>query len=350
MLTLLSNLYKLIWVLRKWLYDKGVFKIRRLPCPVICVGNITAGGTGKTPTVMHLARLFQTRNFRPVVLTRGYKRKSRKPVLPVSDGNAILTTPQESGDEPYLIAAGLKNIPVVVGADRYNSGMFAKDNFGADVFILDDGFQHLKLYRDINILLIDASNPAGNEYMLPAGILREPLAGISRADCIIISRADEGDKSKAEKLVRSFNKKAPVFYSSLKVSGIMDAYGKTHGTDYIKGKNLFLFSGIGNPGSFKRSVNENGGVIKGEIRFPDHYWYSTRDMERISGEAERLSAEAIITTEKDITRLTGSGLLNSEGLVKPLLTLKVELSIDKGFDEWVLRQGIRLKVEARSKK
>lgn len=345
MLTLLSYLYKLIWILRKWLYDKGVFKIRRLPCPVICVGNITAGGTGKTPTVMHLARLFQTRDFRPVVLTRGYKRKSRKPVLPVSDGNTILTTPQESGDEPYLIAAGLKNIPVVVGADRYSSGMFAKDHFGSDVFILDDGFQHLKLYRDINILLIDASNPTGNGYMLPAGILREPLAGISRADCIIISRADEGDKSKAEKLVRSFNKKTPVFYSSLKVSGIMDAHGKTYSPDYIIGKNLLLFSGIGNPGSFKRSVNENGGVIKGEIRFPDHYWYSKRDMERISGEAERLSADAIITTEKDLIRLTGAGLINGESLVKPLLTLKVEISIDKGFDEWVLRQVKRLKAE-----
>lgn len=325
------------------MYDNGVLKIRRLPCPVICVGNITAGGTGKTPTVMHLARLFQKRNFRPVVLTRGYKRKSKKPILPVSDGKAILTTPQESGDEPYLIASGLKNVPVVVGADRYITGMFSKEHFDADIFILDDGFQHLKLYRNINILLIDASNPAGNGSMLPAGILREPLAGISRADCIIISRADEGDKSKAEALVRSYNKKAPVYYSSLKVSGIMDSYRKTYSRDYINGKSLLLFSGIGNPGSFKRSVIENGGIIKREIRFPDHHWYNNKDMERISLEAERLSAEAIITTEKDMTRINGADLLNNEGLAKPLLTLKVEMCIDKGFDEWILRQVTRLK-------
>lgn len=331
------------------MYDKGLLKTMQLPYPVICVGNITAGGTGKTPTVMHLARLFQTRNFHPVVLTRGYKRKSKKPILPVSDGNAILTTPQESGDEPYLIAAGLKNIPVVVGTDRYNSGMFSIDHFGSDIFILDDGYQHLKLYRNINILLIDASNPAGNGCMLPAGILREPLTGISRADCIIISRADEGDKSKAEELVRSFNKKAPVYYSSLKVSGIMDAKGKTYSPDFIKGKNLFLFSGIGNPGSFKRSVIENGGIIKGEIRFPDHHWYNKKDMDQIVKDAERLSVDAIITTEKDMTRLTGAGLFNDEGLVKPLFTLKVEICIDKGFDEWVLRQVRCKKSDVRSK-
>lgn len=343
MLLLLSYLYNLIWIIRKGLYDKGLLKIKQLPCPVICVGNITAGGTGKTPTVMYLARLFQENGYRPAVLTRGYKRKSDKPVLTVSDGKNILCSPQEAGDEPYLMARGLKNIPVIAGADRYNSGRFAIDIIGADVFILDDGYQHLKLSRNINILLLDASNPIGNGHMLPAGILREPLTGISRADCIIISRADEGDKAKAEKLVRLYNRHSPVFHSTLKVSGVMDAgakdvNGETFSNEYIKGKNLMLFSGIGNPGSFKRSIEKTGGNIKGEIKFPDHHWYSRKDMERISSEAKRVSADAIITTEKDMIRIKGTDMLTGDIFNKPILTLKVEIEIDNAFNEWILKR------------
>ncbi|MDD5435360.1 MAG: tetraacyldisaccharide 4'-kinase [Nitrospira sp.] len=338
MLTFLSYLYKLIWIIRKWMYDKGIFKIKQLPSPVICVGNITAGGTGKTPTVMYIAKLLQEKRYRPVVLTRGYKRRSNAPVLPVSDGHKILTTPGESGDEPYLMALGLKNIPVIVGADRYRSGRFAIEKFGNNLFILDDGFQHLKLYRDINILLIDASNPFGNGAMLPAGILREPLTGISRADCIIISRANEGDKAKVEDAIRSYNKQSPVFHSTLMITGISDSSGETYSPDYIKGKRALIFSGIGNPDSFKRSVDEMGGIIKNEIRFNDHHWYDIKDMEQISAQARDISADVIITTEKDMVRITDSGLLKGDFFNKHLLTLKVEIKINKKFDEWILKR------------
>ena len=338
MLTLLSYLYRIIWTIRKGLYDKGLLRVKQLPCPVICVGNITTGGTGKTPAVIYISKLLHGKRYRPAVLTRGYKRRSKDPVLLISDGNAILTTPQESGDEPYLMAMRLKGIPVVVGADRFNSGRFAIDNFGNNLFILDDGFQHLKLYRDINILLVDASNPVGNASMLPAGILREPMTGISRADCIIISRANEGDKSKTEGLVRSYNKKSPVFYSTLSVSGLSDASGKTYRSDYFKGKSVLIFSGIGNPDSFKRSVQKIGGIIKGAIKFNDHHWYNNKDMERISEEAASFSADAIITTEKDMIRITGSGLLKEAFFNKPLLALKVEIKVEKGFDEWILKK------------
>lgn len=338
LLTLLSYIYWLIWIIRKRLYEGGILKTRRLPCPVICIGNITTGGTGKTPAVITLTRLLQNKIPRTAVLTRGYKRRSSQPVMVVSNVNKVVSTPCEAGDEPYLIASTVKGIPVIAGADRYRTGNYAIDHFNTSLFILDDGYQHLGLHRDIDILLIDATNPIGNGRLLPKGILREPLQGISRADCIIISRANEGDKGHIEGLVRSYNKDSPVFYASYKAANITDIKGNTLGLDYITGENILLFSGIGNPGSFRKTAEEIGGKVKGEIIFPDHHWYTVKDMDRIWGEARSLSADAIMTTEKDAVRLIDAPFLSEIQSKIKILVLQVKMDIDKGFADWIFER------------
>src|SRR3972149_5327478 len=330
MMTLFSQLYRMARFIRAKLYETGILRTKRLPCPVICVGNITTGGTGKTPTVIALARLLkggQISNPPPqrlAILSRGYKRKSTEPILAVNDGNKILSAPQDAGDEPYLIASALKGIPVIVGKDRYCSGQYAIERFGANLFILDDGYQHIRLHRDLNILLIDATNPSGNGHLLPKGVLREPLSAIGRADCMIISRANEGDAAGVERLIRSYNRESPVYFSYYRRVDIADLRGHTLGLPYIKGTSLLLFSGIANPHSFRNSIANLGGVIKGELIFPDHDWYADKDIEKIRNEATRLSANNETNAEKDVVRFVDkqAHIYNEDNL--NILALQVE--------------------------
>ena len=369
MLTLLSHIYRLILCIRQWLYKSGLLKTRTLPYPVICVGNLTTGGTGKTPAVIAITKIlkmtkipffppfskgekrfpplekggeggfepaFSSKNKHHVaILSRGYKRKSKASILVVSDGKSLLATPEESGDEPYLIASTLKNIPVVVGGDRYKSGIYSATHTGANIFILDDGYQHIQLHRDINILLIDASNPYGNGQLLPKGILREPLNGISRADCVIVTRANEGGKANIEALVRKHNPDAPVFYASYQADDITDTDGSSHGINTINGKKVFIFSGIANPQSFRKSVEYIGGTVVGELSYPDHYWYKNDDLRKVLEDASAVSADRVITTAKDAVRLHGLDLYDKTGAGTKLLILHVEMIIEIGFAEWI---------------
>lgn len=374
MITLLSHIYSLIWDIRKWFYQSGILKTRTLPYPVICVGNLTTGGTGKTPAVIAITKILNKMEMlhqnkhvchpelvswsqvmqgqeipkdvrddgnSVAILSRGYKRKSKAPVLVVSDGKSILATPEESGDEPYLIASTLKNIPVVVGANRYKSGIYSAAHTGANIFILDDGYQHIQLHRDIDILLIDASNPYGNGHLLPKGILREPLNGISRADCVIVTRANEGGTGNIEALVRKHNHDAPVFYASYKATDITDPDGYSYGVNTINGKNIFIFSGIANPQSFRKSIENIAGKVVGEISYPDHYWYKNDDLRKIMKEASDVSAEAVITTAKDAVRLHGLDLYDKTGVEMKLLILNVEMIIDNGFTGWIQKRILR---------
>ncbi len=361
-----------------------MLETRRLPSPVICVGNLTTGGTGKTPAVIAITKILnemdmphrmknvchpelvsgsqtkRSRNkfgmtggndrdavfsdehkYHVAILSRGYKRKSKARVLLVSDGRTILSTPEESGDEPYLIASSLKNVPVVVGADRYKSGIYSDTHTGANIFILDDGYQHLQLHRDLNILLIDASNPFGNGHLLPKGILREPLNGISRADCVIVTRANEGGNNNIETLVRKHSHDAPVFYASYKTADITDPDGKSYGVNAIKGKKVFIFSGIANPKSFRRSIDNIGGNVVGEMSYPDHYWYKSDDLRKIMKEASAVSADAVVTTAKDAVRLQGLDLYDKAGEGTRLLILHVEMIIDNGFSMWIKQIAMR---------
>ena len=197
LLTLLSFVYALILQLRVLVYKAGLLRSFRLPCPVISVGNLTVGGTGKTPMTLYLARWFMDRGKRVVILSRGYGGSLEGTIRIVADGSTILLSPGDAGDEPYLLANSLPGVMVVIGSDRYQAGCLALERLNPDIFILDDGFQHLRLKRDLNLLLLDCEKPFGNGRTLPAGILREPVSAIERADLVIFTRCNGNEPAHA---------------------------------------------------------------------------------------------------------------------------------------------------------
>lgn len=191
-LSFLSLLYGGAHRLRCVAYQRGWRRTHRLSCPVVSIGNLVAGGTGKTPMTQFIARHAQHLGYHPVILSRGYKGRAERKGGVVSDGTTVLMTPEMAGDEPFMLASSLTGIPVIVGQDRYRSGCLAIKQFQPDLILLDDGFQHIRLARDLNILLLDNHRPMGNGYLLPRGILREPLAAIKRADVVVFTRAEKG--------------------------------------------------------------------------------------------------------------------------------------------------------------
>ena len=219
--SVLSFFYLCIINFRNWLYDHKILKETILPCPVISVGNITVGGTGKTPCVIMLAQMLQENGFKPAILSRGYGGKSINPVNIVSDGHKILLDSEIAGDEPFLIAHVLKGIPVITGAKRIVAGKTAIDQFGVNVLICDDAMQHRQIFRDINLVLLDSHNLQGNNHILPRGRLREPITELRRASAIVLTRTNEAQQTndKIEKLIQTEN--IPIFRSIHKPKDIV---------------------------------------------------------------------------------------------------------------------------------
>ena len=202
----LSFYYRLIINFRNWLYDHQILKETVLPCPVISVGNITVGGTGKTPCVIMLAQMLQKNGFKPAVLSRGYGGKSNNPVNIVSDGHNMLLDSETVGDEPFLIAHALKGIPVITGAKRIVTGKTAIDKFKANILICDDAMQHRQIFRDINLVLIDHRSLRRSNHMLPRGRLREPIAGLDRASAFVLTRTDERNQANGRRCQDGFKR------------------------------------------------------------------------------------------------------------------------------------------------
>jgi len=306
-LCLLSFFYGSAMRIRAWLYARGFFPSHSLSAKVISVGNITLGGTGKTPFASFLAEAVPARGFRAAVLSRGYKGNYAGPCGVVSNGKKILMTPRESGDESYLLAGALKGVPVLVGKKRRISGDFAVESFKSQVVILDDGFQHLALKRDINFLLLDAQNLFGNGWVFPRGPLREPMNQVKRADAVILTKCDQSDNIK--KLKRNLNEIAgnlPIFATHYIPAGIKPR-GETDifSVDLLKNRKVWAFTGIGDPDSFHRTLTTLGARVVGFEAFPDHYWFKYEDFQRLAREGEAGGAEVLITTEKDMIRLEG---------------------------------------------
>ena len=302
-LTPLSGLYSLVVGRRSALYERGVFKQHRVPVPVISVGNITAGGTGKTPLVEWIARTLAAEGHRPCVVTRGYRRNTKGRIV-ASNGIDISATLYEAGDEAFMLAESLKGkAAVVCDADRVAGANWAVENLKCDVIILDDAFQHRRIARDLDIVTIDATNPWGNGNLLPAGTLREPLVALSRADCFVITRADDGQTTALRDELRKLNAKAPIFTSvtnlletrivSTNVSAPLDP--KSHA---IAG-----FCAIGNPESFFALLKREGFDLKYQRPFRDHHRFDQSDLERVEDAARKAGAELLITTAKDAVKL-----------------------------------------------
>lgn len=303
-LSILSVLYRSAVWMRLLLYRSSLLKTRTLPCRVISVGNITLGGTGKTPAVIQAAQVLQGRGKRVAVISRGYGRRNENEVLVVSDGRSVKTDTRLFGDEPVLIASSLPGAAVIVGADRYQAGQAALDQFTPDVLILDDGYQHVRLKRDLNIVLLDADAPFGNGRLFPAGTLREPPQALARADAVLITRAGKGRDLDAVRRVIARHTAAPVFTASHVPTGLKDIMtGGEEPLASLRGRSLLAFSGIARPQAFFSLLRELGAGVMRELPFPDHYPFRSEDLERVRRTAREEAADMIITTEKDAVRL-----------------------------------------------
>ena len=320
--------------------NQGLKKRKRLPRTVISIGNLTVGGTGKTPAVIALAQEAKRRGHQPCILTRGYKGKAAGPCV-ISKGGGPLLGIEEAGDEALLMARELKNIPVIKGDNRYEAGMFALEAPIPDpsLFILDDGFQHWILDRDVDILLIDRANPFGNRKLLPSGILREPLTEMGRADMIVITKTSShvADSPEREdsliREIRKYNRDAPLYVSSHVPVCLRTTSGEDLPLEVISGKTVFGFCGKGNPDSFKRTLAAIGAQVRGFIAFRDHHPYGERDVRRIFNMAQECAADWIVTTEKDIMRLKDFPPRDD------LLSVRIEFKITEDFYDTVLREA-----------
>ncbi len=316
-----SVLYGGILDLRARGYRRGILKSRRLSCRVVSVGNITAGGAGKTPMTIYLARAFQRSGYRVAVVSRGYGGRAQKTGGIVSEPGRIRMGPETAGDEPFMMAQTLGETPVLVGGDRYRSGITALKRFQPEIILLDDGFQHLKLKRDLDLVLLDCRRPVGNGRVLPRGPLREPLKALRRADAFVLTRC-EGAAPDREDVPPFLPSGKPVFRSvhrpyihGVFKTGRIGEAGSFEGAEFektvtepdpdrfLRGRRVFAFSGIADHHFFLHTVGEYGGTLVGDLEFSDHHPYSAQDLVRIVRSARESGAEWIITTEKDFVRI-----------------------------------------------
>lgn len=298
--------------LRAALFQHGVFKTNQLPCKVISVGNLTVGGTGKTPMIIYLATLLKRLGYRIVIISRGYKGRAEKTGGIVSDGKNLLMEAEAAGDEPFMLAMNLKNIPVVVGQDRSETGMLAIKKFSPDVILLDDAFQHLKLARDINLILLDYQHPFGNRHLLPRGPLREPVSALSRGHALILTRSGPASPpgfpfTFSKPVFRCFHEpyisKFVRARDDIKSVFPKDSVCKRPDPNLLKARNVFAFSGIARNSDFQDTITSFGCNLCGFSAFPDHHPYSADDLAALSDLAEKSHADVLATTEKDYARI-----------------------------------------------
>ena len=308
---------------REKLYKNRLLKDHPLGCRVIVVGNLTVGGTGKTPVVEKLARLLQQRGRKVAILSRGYKSKAEPwwkkswhwlihadpcPPKVVSDGTYCALSYEKAGDEPLLLAKNLPGVCVVVDKDRVKAGQYAIEKFGCDLLLSDDGFQYFRLKGALYVLLIDATNPFGNGHVLPRGILREPINRLKRAQIILFTKSDRVSSEELQALeqrVRCYNQHVPMFFCK-HVPKYLQAVNGTERLELntLKNCKVAALSGIASPRSFEQSLTDYGACPVYIKHFMDHHGYSEEDLCEFFAEAKRAGAEMVITTEKDAVRIT----------------------------------------------
>jgi tetraacyldisaccharide 4'-kinase len=343
-LTPLGALYSAAMKVRRALYKRGVLRIHKISSPVISVGNITTGGTGKTPLVEWVARAVANEGRRVCILTRGYGRADAGKRVIVSDGERLLADARIGGDEPRLLAEMLQGVAAVISdADRVAAARWAEENLNSEVFILDDGFQHLRIARNLDMVAVDATNPWGGERLLPQGRLREPLRELARADCIILTRCEQAhDLNALRRQAESLVGARPILLSRTRTKMLrpLDAMvvrdnqpnSLTHHSSLITHHSFAAFCAIGNPLAFFEQIRNDGHDLKLTRAFPDHHAYSQNDIDQLVSEARRAGAPGLLTTAKDAVKL---GSLRFD---LPCYVLEIELVLD---DEEKLLSMIR---------
>ena len=302
LLKILSLIYGSVIFIRNKLYDLNILKSKKAEgVEVICIGNIVAGGTGKTPAVQYFVKKYLNEGKKVGILSRGYKGKRKEDLLLVRNDKEILATSVESGDEAYLHALNLK-VPVVVSKDRYKGAIYLRDVCKVDIIIMDDGFQHRKLTKDKNIILIDATNPFGGNDYLPKGRLRESLESLKRADELIITKSNYINNESLEKIrhkLLKYGKKISV--ATFSEENFYNMNGEEKELSIVKDKKILIFSSIANPKIFYETVKSLEPSEIEEIKFEDHHLYKLEEIKNISEKGK--NCDYIVTTEKDIVKI-----------------------------------------------
>lgn len=307
-------------------YRDGRLASRSLPARVISVGNLTVGGTGKTPAVIFLAKNLAARGLRTAVLSRGYGGRGTDSISLVSDGEQVFLKPRQVGDEAYLMAKSLPGVVVLSGKDRLILGVFAVDRFNSEVLILDDGFQHLRIKRDLNLLLLDAVQPWGNGWLLPAGPLREPKEEAARATAFLITHVDESPRSLIEELERDFPER-PVFLSRHKPTGLSAlSGGGEKNTDFLAGRRIIAFCGLARPEVFLDTLTALGAQVEEFVAWPDHFQARSKDLKFLVSKASGRRLDMAVTTAKDGVKLNPRDLQG----------------VDFNLDVWVLNLELEI--------
>ncbi len=345
-LFVLSLVYLRVVRLRLELFQKRVFRPSIPGCPVLSVGNLTVGGTGKTPVVELLARELTAGGRRVAILSRGYKSVPRplfsrlmdkffrnKAVFAprvVSDGHALLLDSRTAGDEPFMLAHHLRGVVVLVDRDRVKSASHAIEHFQRDVLILDDGFQYLKLKHSINLVLVDSQSPFGNRHLLPRGTLREPPRHLTRATHILLTKCSAPGNEVLHEEIRRWNRTAPIMecnHRPLHLRNLLT--GEILGLDYLRERRVGSICGIAVPESFEGALVDLGARIELSKTFADHHRFRRKEVEQFVRRCSRRHLDAVLTTEKDAVRFPR--ILEPE---LPILALRVEIELLSGQEAW----------------
>ena len=330
----LSPLYGLAMKVRENLYARGLFHRHSLPVPIISVGNLVLGGTGKTPAVRYLAEFLQAHGYRPAIISRGYHGKARGNVNIVSDADGILLSPEQAGDEPYMLARSLPGVPVLTGKRRIRPSLWAVEKLHADILILDDGFQHLAVKRDIDLVLFDGSVLAGNSRIFPGGVLRESVSGLHRCTAFLLTGITDQNRKKAELFANLLQNRfvdKPVFYSSIGRYELKDPSNAATGEDVASLNKIFFgFCGIANPARFEESLKSLGIQHAGFMALSDHIDYSQSLVDDICARARAARATHLVTTEKDYVKI------ERLRVSLPLEILEIRSVQERAFDEFIL--------------
>ena len=324
----LSSAYGAATTWRRQWYAHDPSRRRRLSRPVVSVGNLRVGGSGKTPIVAHIARLLRDNGFRPAVLTRGYGRRyAAAGVTVVSDGDAILADVEHAGDEPLMLARELPGVPVMVGANRYLSGLLAERRFGATVHVLDDGFQHVGLARDVELLVVDEEDLS--DKLLPEGRLREPLTTAPLADALLVNA---GYTTATERIGRALG--VPTVFRVTRALSPPRVVANGDSVVVPSGARVFVLAGIARPERFLSDITAVGWQIVGTLIFRDHHRFTAHDIRRLSIDAKKAAAAVVLTTEKDAVRLGGREI---DGIPIAAVPLAVGIEPADAFREWLLQ-------------
>jgi len=340
-----AGAYRVALAARDAGYRARLFSSRRLPAAVVSIGNLTVGGSGKTPLAALVAALLAELGAAPAIVSRGYGRRTRGARV-VADRDGVQLSARDAGDEPRLLAEQLPGVPVVVGESRYEAGRIALERCGADVLVLDDGFQHRTIVKDLEIVTVAGAEPWGNGRLFPRGILREPLSALGRADVVVVTNpATAAMRSAVERALRERESQAPVLAGSYRPEALRAGDGGSLPASTLAGCRVLAVAGLASPAGFVATLASLGADVVDLVEFPDHHRYTGYDLERIRAAARRAGADRVVTTEKDWMRLREGPPSDIGWLV---LSVRLDMGPDRARLAALLSETLRRTASARS--